>query len=87
MKRILLLTSASLLLACGAADQNLDSLEHEIQGLKKKQRIDRKSVRQAIKSINDNGYSSTPERAGGKSQKGERNERKSPETEKGAEVT
>ena len=36
MKRILLLTSASLLLACGAADQNLDSLEHEIQGLKRR---------------------------------------------------
>lgn len=38
---------------------------HTIQGLKQKQRIDRRCVREAIKSINNDGYSFSPGRAGG----------------------
>jgi hypothetical protein len=37
----------------------------EVQGLKKKQRIDMACVREAIKTINSNGHSSMPGRAGG----------------------
>jgi len=40
----------------------------EIQGLRQKQRIDRKCVRKAIKIINDNGHSCTSGRTGGKTQ-------------------
>ena len=37
-----------------------------VQGLRQCQRIDRECVRDAIKTINNNGYSSSSERTGGK---------------------
>jgi hypothetical protein len=37
-----------------------------IQGIRPRARIDGECVRQAIKSINDNGHSSSSERTGGK---------------------
>ena len=37
----------------------------KIQGLKKKQRIDQRCIRKAIKSINNNSHSSASERTGG----------------------
>jgi len=40
-----------------------------IQGLKQKQRIDQGCVKEAIKTINNNGHSSMSERTGGISQK------------------
>jgi len=40
-----------------------------VQGLRKKQRIDRECVREAIKTINNGGYSSMSDRTGGKSLK------------------
>ena len=43
----------------------------EAQGLRQKQRIDHECVREAIKTINNGGYSSSPERAGGKKPKTE----------------
>ena len=42
---------------------------NEIQGLKQKQRIDQGCIRDAIKAINNGGYSSTSERTGGILQK------------------
>ena len=49
-----------------------------VQGLKKKHRIDSKCIKQAIKSINNNGHFTMPKRAGGKSPKG-KNEKHSQE--------
>jgi hypothetical protein len=40
-----------------------------IQGLRKGERIDSECVRNAIKTINNNGHSSVSERTGGKSKK------------------
>ena len=40
-----------------------------VQGLKKKHRIDRYCIKNAIKTINNNGHSSVSERTGGKSKK------------------
>ena len=42
---------------------------HNIQGVKKKQRIDSECVREAIKTLNNNGHSSLSERTGGIIQK------------------
>ena len=42
---------------------------YEIQGLKQKQRIDQRCVRDAIKNINGNGHSSLSGRTGGILQK------------------
>ena len=42
---------------------------NRVQGLRPRQRIDTKCVREAIKIINNNGHSSMPGRAGGKSKK------------------
>ena len=42
---------------------------HDIQGVKKKQRIDSECVREAIKTLNNNGHSSLSERTGGIIQK------------------
>jgi hypothetical protein len=42
---------------------------HSIQGLRQCQRIDSECVRDAIKTINNNGHSSMLERAGGKEPK------------------
>ena len=42
---------------------------NEIQGLKQKQRIDQGCIRDAIKTINNNGHSSLSERTGGILQK------------------
>ena len=41
---------------------------NEIQGLKQKQRIDQSCIREAIKTINNNGHSSLSGRTGGKKQ-------------------
>ena len=41
---------------------------HTVQGLKQKQRIDQGCIRDAIKTINNNGHSSLSERIGGKTQ-------------------
>ena len=40
-----------------------------VQGLKQKQRIDQGCIREAIKTINNNGHSSLSERTGGMIQK------------------
>ena len=42
---------------------------NRIQGLRPRQRIDRKCIMDAIKIINNNGHSSLSERAGGKTKK------------------
>ena len=61
----------------------------EIQGLKKKQRIDMACIREAIKTINNNGHSSPSERTGGTIKEGERNEKHTRKHQKdqGAEIT
>jgi hypothetical protein len=38
---------------------------NEIQGLRRRRRIDHECIREAIKTINNGGYSSMSERAGG----------------------
>ena len=42
---------------------------NEIQGLRQMERIDSECVRNAIKTINNNGHTATFERTGGKSKK------------------
>jgi hypothetical protein len=42
---------------------------HTVQGLKQKQRIDQGCIREAIKTINNNGHSSLSKRTGGILQK------------------
>ncbi len=54
---------------------------HEIQGLKQKRRIGLESIRNAIKTINSNGHSSLPGRAGGKKQKTKREKHSQENTE------
>jgi len=54
-----------------------------IQGLRPQERIDRGCIRKAIKSINNNGHSSMPGRAGGKKPKEKQDER---HTQEGTEV-
>ena len=60
-----------------------------IQGLKQKQRIDRACVRDAIKTINNNGYPSLPGRTGGRKKEGENYEKHTPkhQTDKGVGIT
>ena len=51
---------------------------YEVQGLKQKQRIDQNCVREAIKTINNNGHSFMSERTGGILQKVKKESNKHP---------
>jgi hypothetical protein len=52
---------------------------NEIQGLKQKQRIDQGCIRDAIRTINDNGHSSLSGRTGGMIQKVKKKNDKHPQ--------
>lgn len=61
----------------------------EIQGIRPQARIDQECISEAIKTINNNGHSLAPGRAGGTKKAGERYEKHMPEfkNKKGAEIT
>ena len=75
-------------------EQSAEELEknnklYEIQGLKQKQRIDWACVREAIKTINNDGHSCLSGRTGGKKKEGENYEKHTPkhQTDKGVGIT
>ena len=54
---------------------------YRVHKLKQKQRIDSECIREAIKTINNNGHSSMPEMAGGKTKETKREKHSKEDTE------
>ena len=61
----------NMVISQSARELDRKNKRNEIQGLKQKLRIDQRCIRDAIKTINNNGHSSSSERTGGTKKVGE----------------